>query len=154
VTDALRYPSHYPPTTRWKKFFIGVRWLGPDLAFFKELKAIQASRHAEAMQSWGGGLRQKLAELVARELCRKAGWKSAIFLPEDSLAVAINGPRFNMHDDFVLEDILLALKKEHGIALPHDYWANKDDMLFGQFIDDLVQLQTDGLTRSALVEAR
>ena len=150
MTDALRYPSHYPPTTRWKKFFIGVRWLGPDLAFFKELKALQASRHAEAMQSWDGGLRQELAELVARELSRGLGWKSAIFLPQDSLAVAVNGPRFDMYDDFVLEDILHALKKAHGIALPQDYWTNKDDMLFGDFIDDLVQLKTGGLTRSAL----
>ena len=148
MTDALRYPSHYPPTTRWKKFFIGVRWLGPDLAFFKELKTQQASRHPEAMRSWGGGLRQELAELVARKLSSQLGWKSAVFLPQDSLAVAVNGPRFDMYNDFALEDIMRTLKKAHGIALPQDYWTNREDVLFGDFIDNLVQLKVSGLTRS------
>lgn len=146
-TAALRYPSHYPPKTRWKKFFIGVRWLGPDLGFFKELKAQQAARPQEAMQSWGGAFRQELAEFVALELRRQLGWKSAVFLPHDSLAVLANGPRFDCIDDFVLEDILRVLKKTFGISLPPNYWTSKDDMLFGDFIDDLVQLKAGGSTR-------
>ena len=143
-TAALRYPSHYPPTTRWKKFFIGVRWLGPDLAFFKALKSQQAARHQGEMQAWGGGLRQELAERVARELSRRLRWASAVFLPQDSLAVALNGPRFDVYDDFVVEYISLILEETHGIALPADYWAVKKDMLFGDFIDDLVLLKAPG----------
>lgn len=138
MSDALSFPGYYPPKTRWKKFFIGVRWLGPDLAFFKDLKAQQAARRSEIMDAWGGGLRQELAELIARELSRGLGWKTAVFLPEDSLAVAINGPRFATIENPVFEDILLRLAKTRRIALPRDYWASRDDMRFGDFIDDLV----------------
>jgi hypothetical protein len=141
MPDALVFPEHFPPKTRWKKFFIGVRWLGPDLSFFKDLKAQQGARRPEMMDAWGGGLRHELAEFIARELSRGLRWKTAVFLPQDSLALAINGPRFGALDsDFVFEDILVQLGKARGIALPRDYWANRSDMSFGDFVDDLVEI--------------
>ena len=65
MTSALVFPEHFPPATRWKKFFIGVRWLGPDLSFFKDLKAQQAARSADSMHAWGGGMRQQIAETIS-----------------------------------------------------------------------------------------
>jgi hypothetical protein len=50
--DALSYPKHYPPKTRWKKFFIGVRGLGSDLSFFDDLNAQQVARVPAMMNAW------------------------------------------------------------------------------------------------------
>lgn len=77
----LHYPSDFPPTDRWKKFFIGVRWLGPDISFFADLKKVQAARSLTEMEQWGGGERQKLAEAISAALAVQLGWKSAVFLP-------------------------------------------------------------------------
>jgi hypothetical protein len=52
ATDPLVFPPHFPPTTRWKRFFQGVRWLGPDLTFFKMLKRQQANRLQNQMEVW------------------------------------------------------------------------------------------------------
>ncbi len=41
---ALQIPEHFPPKAAWKRFFIGVRWLGPDLSFFKAMKTEQGQR--------------------------------------------------------------------------------------------------------------
>lgn len=138
MSDALSYPEHYPPKTRWKKFFIGVRGLGPDLSFFDDLKAQQAARVPAMMDAWGDGARRELAKLVARELSRGLGWKTAVFLPQDSLAVAVNGPRFATIENPVFDEILLRIAKTRGIVLPRDYWSARDDMRFGDFIDALV----------------
>ena len=95
------------------------------------------------MRSWGGGYRQELAEFVASELSHGLGWKSAVFLPQDSLALAVNGPRFGAIDtDLVFEDVLRLLDEAYGIVLPRDYWAGKQDMPLGDFIDDLVRAKT------------
>ena len=63
-TDTLVFPPQFPPTTRREKFFIGVRWLGPDLSFFKELKQQQGERIPEQMRAWGSGKRREIAELA------------------------------------------------------------------------------------------
>ena len=141
AADALQYPNHFPPTTRWKKFFIGVRWLGPDLSFFKDLKTQQAARHRDEMRVWGGGARQEFAELLARTLSQRLGWKSTVFFPQDSLAVVCNGPRFDFIDDFALEKAMLILKKAHGVTVPRSFWNGKERCSFGDFIDELVELK-------------
>ena len=138
--DALQFPSHFPPTTRWRKFFIGVPWLGPDLSFFKDLKAQQAARHQDEMRVWGGGVRQEFAELLARTLSQRLGWGSAVFLPQDSFAVLCNGPRFDFIDDFALEDAMRILKKTQGVAVPRNFWKGKEHATFGEFIDALVEI--------------
>ncbi|HEX4909249.1 MAG TPA: hypothetical protein VFV64_00640 [Permianibacter sp.] len=115
--EPLKYPSHYPPTDRWKKFFIGVRWLGPDLSFFKELKQNQAARTSIQMNAWGGGKRQEIAQRISEILVKRLKWHTAVFIPNDSLAVVVNGPQFDLIDDFVLEEIIEDAERAYQIEL-------------------------------------
>src|SRR3569623_1357726 len=124
--DYLKFPEHYPPTDKWKKFFIGVRWLGPDLSFFKVLKSMQAQRDQKSMAEWGGGQRQKIAESIARILSFQLGWKSRVFLPDDIVEVAFNGPTFDFVDsDSAFEEVVEMLKQDFGINPPQSFWDDK-----------------------------
>ena len=80
-TDPLVFPPHFPPTTRCKKFFLGVRWLGPDLSFFKKLKRQQADRVQGQMEVWGSGKRREIAEQLSQGFKREVGWPTSVFLP-------------------------------------------------------------------------
>ena len=115
--EPLKYPNHYPPTDRWKKFFIGVRWLGPDLSFFKELEQKQAARTSIQMNAWGGGKRQEIAHRISEILAKRLKWHTAVFIPNDNLAVVVNGPRFGLVGDFVLEEIIEDAEKTYQIKL-------------------------------------
>ena len=98
-TDPLVFPPHFPPTTRREKFFIGVRGLGPDLSFFKQLKKQQGERTPEQMKVWGSGKRREIAEQLALGFKKEVRWPTAVFLPADSFEVMCNGPAFGMLDD-------------------------------------------------------
>ena len=134
----LKFPAHYPPTNKWKKFFIGVRWLGPDLSFFKELETQQGNRSKDLMREWGGGVRQEIAEVIANILHKGLGWKSNVLLPEDSFQVVINGPKFDLIDDFVTEDAVVALEKKYKIRFDRSFWDGLDDATFGEVVDKIV----------------
>ena len=148
----LHYPDHFPPTDRWKKYFIGVRWLGPDLSFFGELKRLQAQRSLSEMDAWGGGLRQRLAEAVSHALSRQLGWKSAVFLPGDSAEVAFHGPRFDFNDpESALEAVVETLRKDFHITVPESFWAEHTGSTLGELVDDLVlrSARSGGHTRES-----
>ena len=115
--EPLRYPSHYPPTGRWKRFFIGVRWIGPDLSFFKILRSNQASRTSSSMDAWGGGDRQVLAAAVGVVLSRHCRWPAPYFLPGDSLLVITGGPSFAAIDDADIEDAIGAMEEIAHVKL-------------------------------------
>jgi hypothetical protein len=137
--SALRFPSHFPPQDRWGKFFIGVRWLGPDLSFFKQLKEQQAIRSSEAVSAWGGGDKQKLAQAISSVLARQLGWKSEVFLPEDSVAVAFHGPRFDFNDpESAFEEVVEELRAEFGISMPESFWAKQTERTLGELVNDLL----------------
>ena len=138
----LRFPEHFPPTDRWKKFFIGVRWLGPDLSFFNSLKATQAQRDASTMNTWGGGRRQDVAASVSKVLAQQLGWKSEYFLPEDSAAVAFHGPRFDFSDpESALEAVLETLNVDFAISPPASFWQCHIESMMGELIDSLLEHQ-------------
>ena len=135
----LQFPAHFPPTDKWNKFFIGVRWLGPDLSFFKELKARQAARTAESMTEWGGGRRQALAEAISGILSKQLGWHSQVFLPQDAAAVAFHGPRFDFTDpDSAFEEVLETLSRDFKVVVPRSFWESKADATLGELIDGLL----------------
>lgn len=139
---ALRFSEHFPPTDSWKKFFIGVRWFGPDLTFFKALRAVQAGRKISAMNSWGGGARQKVAVSVSRVLAQQLGWKSEYFLPEDSVTVAFYGPRFDYSDpESAFEAVLETLKADYGVSPPASFWQSHSASTMGELIDSLLEQQ-------------
>lgn len=81
--ESIFYSNDFPLTTLWNKFSLGVRWLGPDLCFFKDLKADQSSRVQEQMKAWGKGLRREIAEKIGETLRRRFGRHSTIFLSEE-----------------------------------------------------------------------
>jgi len=124
----LRYPAHFPPTDPWKKFFIGVRGLGPDLSFFKDLHALQAARTDALMGAWGGGRRQELATYVSAVFARHMRWGSPYFLPEDSLEVILGGPRFSSIDTLGSVEAVNEIAEQLGIALPAASW-NRETVL-------------------------
>jgi hypothetical protein len=136
----LRFPDHFPPTERWKRFFIGVRWLGPDLSFFKALKATQGERVLEELRQWGGGRRQEVASAVSKVLAKQLGWKSGVFLPEDAAAVAFHGPRFDFNDpEAALDAVVELLESRFGVRVPESFWQAHGSSTMGTLIDALLE---------------
>ena len=140
ASKPLRYPSDFPPTTRWKKFFIGVRWLGPDLSFFKELKATQAARRPDAMQAWSNERQREIAELLGEVLSRRQGWKSKVFLPQDSTAVVFHGPRFDLLDDGAVDEAIESLEAKYRIRITKEFWVGKEESMLGEVIAAMAEL--------------
>jgi hypothetical protein len=138
--DPLLFPSHFPPVTRWDKFFLGVRWIGPDLSFFADLKKQQAARPVELMSIWGGGLRQELAGRIARSLSKSLRWKTAVFLPHDSFRVIGHGPSFDWGDELALLSALDDLQLSYAITFPVAFWEGRESATFGEIVDALVPL--------------
>jgi hypothetical protein len=140
--DILEFPPHFPPTEKWKKFFIGIRWLGPDLSFFKALKQLQASRSLAEMSQWGGGERQTLAEKISEILHKRLGWRSAIFVPQDVATVAFYGPSFGIIDaDIAFDDMVEMLRKDYSLNPTISFWESMEDSTLGQLIDGLLALR-------------
>jgi hypothetical protein len=139
MSDVLAYPPHYPPRQRWARFFVGVRWLGPDLSFFPALKALQGKRSAQQMDQWGGGARQRIATVVGAALARQLQWPSPWFLPGDSVEVIFGGPRFASMD--TQQDIANALgeiQQTLGVALPRRYWESAGARTLAEVVDRLM----------------
>ncbi|WP_395400572.1 hypothetical protein ACHMW6_24115 [Pseudoduganella sp. UC29_106] len=140
--DILEFPAHFPPTDKWKKFFIGVRWLGPDLSFFKTLKEFQANRTETDMSLWGSGERQILAGKISQILHEQLGWGSAVFIPRDVARVAFHGPRFDFNDsDAAFDDIVEMLDRDYSLNPPSSFWESMRDAELGQLVDGLLALR-------------
>lgn len=144
--EPLRYSSHYPPTGRWKRFFIGVRWVGPDLSFFKILRSNQASRTSSSMNAWGGGDRQALAVAVGVALSRHCRWPTPHFLPGDSLLVIAGGPRFAAVDDADTKDAIGALEEIADVKLGAAFWEAFGPSTVGTLVDHLLTAAGPGST--------
>ena len=136
-TDPLVFPPHFPPTTRREKFFVGVRWLGPDLSFFKMLKRQQADRVQSQMEVWGSGKRREIAELLAHGFMREVGWPTSVFLPDDSFQVMCNGPSFGMLDDMGSVAVIQQIEKHYGVRIPNSFWAGREHATFGEIVEAL-----------------
>lgn len=136
--EPLQYPSHYPPTGRWKRFFLGVRWIGPDLSFFKALRSNQASRASSSMDAWGGGDRQALAAAVGVVLSRHCRWPAPYFLPGDSLLVIAGGPSFAAIDDADIEDAIRAMEDIADVKLETAFWEACGPGTVGALVDHLL----------------
>ena len=122
----LQYPANYPPTDRWKRFFIGVRWLGPDLSFFPALKERQAARSSALLDTWGGGIRQHFAERVGRIFAEQLHWRTPVFLPEDRMNVVLGGPTFDGTDALDAQEAVRAVEEEIGVRLPDAFWKEPE----------------------------
>ena len=135
----LRYPSGYPPTGARERFFIGVRWLGPDLSFFGRLRAQQKARSAALLDLWGGGARQRAARVIGAILARRLRWPGPCFLPDDAFAVVCGGPRFGALDiEYDAEDAIGEIEARFGIAMPACFWEGTTTQTLGEVVDALL----------------
>jgi hypothetical protein len=141
TSEPLVFPSHFPPTDRWKKFFIGVRWLGPDLSFFDKLKAQQGQRTVREMSLWGGGQRQAVAETIGLVLHQRLRWPTEVFVPDDSFQVICTGPRFDFIDDFAGEEAIEKVELMLAIKVASAFWEGKEEATFGEVVDALLALK-------------
>jgi hypothetical protein len=140
ANDPLVFPPYFPPTTRWKRFFIGVRWLGPDLSFFKELKRQQASRMQSQMEVWGSGKQREIAEILSQALKQEVRWPTSVFLPGDSFQVMCNGPSFGMVDDLGSIAAIKRVEKHYDIRIPNWFWSGRERSTYGEIVEALTDL--------------
>jgi hypothetical protein len=143
-TDPLVFPPGFPPTNRREKFFIGVRWLGSDLSFFKKLKQQQAERTQEQMDVWGSGRRREVAEQLARGFRKEVRWPSPVFLPTDSFSVMCNGPSFGIIDDLGSVAVIKQFEKAYDIRVSNAFWGSLEHTTFGEVVDALIGLIPPG----------
>lgn len=136
--DPLQYPAHYPPSDRWQRFFIGVRRLGPDLSFFRELHAAQAARTPDAMNAWGGGQRQALATTIGVVLSRYCNWPGPFFLPDDSFSVIAGGSSFGWLDEADVDSAIRALEELSGASMPSGFWDAAASSNLADVVDQLM----------------
>lgn len=135
----LQFPPHFPPNDRWGKFFIGVRWLGPDLSFFKELKSQQAARTEDCMQAWHGEEAKSVAHVISRVLSERLGWQTPFFVPEDAAEVAFHGPSFDFTDpEAAFDAVRKALDHEFGIQPNDAFWQAQSGVSMGQLVASLL----------------
>jgi len=139
--DPLEYPPYYPPTDRWKKFFIGVRWLGPDLSFFKELKSQQAARSSDSQLKWKSERHRRVAEILGKAFQKQIKWPTPYFLPLDRFEVIAGGPQFDGMDCYDIEYALVDAGNELGIDLSEDSWRVTKVNTLGEMVDEIVKAQ-------------
>ncbi len=127
--EPLRFPDHFPPKDFWKKFFIGVRWFGPDMSFFEDIEAQQGARDKTHLDIWGGGIRQEIALMFSTDLCELQKWRTNVFIPQDKLNVIWNGPRYQSIDDLAFEHALKIIEKKCGVKIPRSFWTGMEDAI-------------------------
>jgi len=138
--DPLIYPEHYPPTDKWKKFFIGVRGLGPDLSFFRDLQRQQAGRADELMSAWRDPIERDIALEFGQLLHSTLGWPTPYFLPEDRWTVIGSGPTFEAVDYLGLGAAVIELERRRGVQLPNEFWESHAFETFGQVVSAVTAL--------------
>ena len=135
---SLRYPPDFPPTRGWDRFFLGVRWLGPDLSFFNDLRSRQAQRGTTDLAAWGGGDREELARVVGSSFARYCGWPTPYFLPDDVVTVVASGPSFGWVDVTDTEEAIRAIEEEVGVQMGDGFWRGIAQGTMGTLVDQLL----------------
>ena len=141
-SHALNYPAHFPPSDGWGRFFLGVRWLGPDLSFFSQIASLQRARTLKSMDEWGGGERQSTAMLLGSILARRLRWPTPYFLPDDSVAVVVGGPKFGGVDSVDLSDSIGEIEEQLGIKPGPAFWEASGSSTLGGLVDGLLRIKT------------
>jgi len=134
----LVYPDHYPPKSRWEQFFIGVRWLGPDLSFFEALKAKQGARTEQVMEAWTDSRHRSLAMFVGECFKENLRWPTPYFLPSDRWIVMAGGPSFDMIDVGDLTAAIEEIEEHLGCRLPAVFWLSLEGNSFGEVVEQML----------------
>ena len=140
--EPLVWPPDYPPTDWAKKFFIGVRWLGPDLRFFKYLRDQQAKRTAGHTALWLTQEERDVALIMGKHFQHCIGWRTPFFLPDDLLCTIAGGSSFDTDTmDFV--DAIDAIGKQLGLAIGDQVWLDANDKPLAYIVRKIIQMQKE-----------
>ena len=124
--DPIAFPPNFPPKSGWDKFFIGVRWLGPDLSFFQDFQERQELRSESLMSVWHDDKLRRLAIEFGISLKRHLHWKSIYFLPDDTLAAVLHGPKFEqIGGDQDAKDAVEEFQERIGLSAPISFWEDR-----------------------------
>lgn len=134
----LAWPDHFPPRDRWKRFFLGVRWLGPDLSFFAALRTTQGQRTIESFASAWSDDERPTALSIGNLLQRHIGWPAPYFLPQDQFAVIAHGPRFQSMDELLFDSFANALDDAIG-KVDDQVWEELASADFGTVVATLIK---------------
>jgi len=137
-SEELRYPENFPPTGGWDRFFLGVRWLGPDTSFFKDLRKRQASRTAEDMSAWGSGDLREIAMILGEAFSRYCGWPTPYFLPNDVVTVVANGPSFGWMDTTDTEEAVRFIEEALDLTMGAEFWQGIDRETMSDLVSRLL----------------
>jgi len=139
--DALRWPEGFPPESRWKRFFVGVRRLGPDVTFFRKLRDQQAARTPDLMKQWKGDpRRRRTAEVLGKAFQAHLRWSTPYFLPADEFSAIAAGPRFSLVDHGDLQWAVEEAERRLDGPAPDEFWAKARGMTLGEVVDGYIQL--------------
>jgi hypothetical protein len=147
--EPLKWPSYFPPTNRLQRFFIGLRWLGPDLSFFRELREQQAGRDEGLMAAWTDLEEREIALEMGRCFRDWLGWPSACFLPGDHFQVIAYGPRFQSTKDLGFDGAARTIEKRLGRTLPPEFWEQRMDSQFKDVVTAVLGRPTSAAQQRA-----
>jgi hypothetical protein len=141
--NPLVWPEDFPPTDPVKKFFYGIRWLGPDISFFKRLQAQQAARTEAQMAAWTDAKERQVVQVFGKCLCKAIGWKTPYFIPADSAVTVSYGPKFRSMEEFLFEEATREYEQRVGKRFRKRFWENSIDwndknVPFGELIRKVV----------------
>ncbi len=124
--------------------------LGPDLSFFKELKAQQARRAEAVMSTWADDEQRRLALCLGECLQKQWGWKTPYFIPSDQTRAVLGGPDAWTYMELDLADAYKEFEEQLGKKLPSPFWESAIDWgnkngCFGDLVRKIAeQLRADG----------
>ena len=147
--EPLVWPAHFPPTEPVKKFFIGLRWLGPDLRFFKDLRKQQAGRIADHMAVWPTDEERDMALLMGKHFRHSIAWRTEFFLPPDHFKVIAYGPRFQSMDDMLFEEASLGIETDIGLKLADAFWQETIGWSFEDVVKAVIKKRKGGAPQHA-----
>lgn len=119
----LVWPDDFPPVDGWKRFFIGVRSLGPDVSFFSNLKKQQAARTESMMGAWTDAQERRVAESLGKYFQFELEWKMPWFIPGDMAIAVLGGPSFGVWSEVDLWDLFSEFDEQLGTDLGPEVWS-------------------------------
>jgi hypothetical protein len=83
---------------------------------------------------------REIAEIFGEVLSRRHGWKSTVFLPQDSTAVVFHGPRFDFLDEGAVDEAIESIEATYNIKITKDFWTGKQGSTIGEVIAAMAKL--------------
>ncbi len=121
--EPLVWPEDFPPTDPVKKFFWGIRWLGPDISFYMRLREQQAARTERQLVAWTEPRERMIAQVFGECLSKALRWNTPYFIPSDSAVAVAYGSKFQSMEDFLFEDATRDFQQRHGKQFRKGFWA-------------------------------